>query len=160
MALQGNIKVMKKQKKILIEGLTRKQIEIIDVIKNCINAEEIALYIMNLPKEDRMIAKGVLDFLHIESQETDWKLEEREEFPEAAKVLSNFDHKGSQRFLAQEMRDWLIATEDVPYPTDEEIQKAMDEDRDPFDDPIYLKRLSDFYLANPDRFTPRGELKK
>ena len=151
---------MKKQKKMLIEGLTKKQIEIIDVIKNCVNAEEIALYITNLPKEDRTIAKGVLEFLHIESLESDWKLEEKEEFPAAAHILSNFDHKGSQKYLAQEMRDWLIATEDVPYPTDEEIMQALKEDRDPFDDPIYLKRLSDFYEANPDRFTPRGQLKK
>jgi len=147
---------MKKQKKMLIEGLTKKQVEIIDVIKNCVNAEEIALYITNLPKEDRTIAKGVLEFLHIESLESDWKLEEKEEFPTAAHILSQFDRAGFHR----EMCHWMEATEDVPYPTDEEIMQALKEDRDPFDDPIYLKRLSDFYEANPDRFTPRGQLKK
>ena len=151
---------MKKQRKMLVEGLTKKQAEIIDILMNCLNAEEITLYVMSLSPADRTIARGILDMLHQEALEEQWKLEEKEEFPEAAEVLKNYDHKGSQRFLAQEMRDWLIATEDVPYPTDEEIQKAMDEGRDPFDDPIYLKRLSDFYLANPDRFTPRGELKK
>ena len=140
---------MKKQKKMLIEGLTKKQIEIIDVIKNCVNGEEIVLYITNLPKEDKAIAKGVLEFLHIESLESDWKLEEKEEFPAAAHILSQFDRAGFHR----EMCHWMEATDD-------EIIQALKEDRDPFDDPIYLKRLSDFYEANPDRFTPRGQLKK
>ena len=46
---------------------------------------------------------------------------------------------------------WMDDQMELPYPTDEEIIKAFDENRDPFEDPIYLKRLNDYYEKNPEK---------
>ena len=70
------------------------------------------------------------------------------------KVLSQFNRTGFHRWMCEYLDD----TEDVPYPTDEEIKLAFEFDRDPFEDETYLLRVKAFYLANPDRFTPNGEV--
>ena len=61
--------------------------------------------------------------------------------------MKKFDKAGERRMIAKWMDDQM----ELPYPTDEEIIKAFDENRDPFEDPIYLKRLNDYYEKNPEK---------
>ena len=130
-----------------MQGLSIKQASILNILISCVNAEEMAMFISNLPKSDQEVADSILLLLHLESMEDKWKLEEKEEFPEASIHLKKFDKAGERRMIEKWMDDQM----ELPYPTDEEIIKAFDENRDPFEDPIYLKRLNDYYEKNPEK---------
>ena len=67
-----------------MQGLSIKQASILNILISCVNAEEMAMFISNLPKSDQEVADSILLLLHLESMEDKWKLEEKEEFPEAS----------------------------------------------------------------------------
>ena len=63
--------VKKKDNSMRIEGLTRRQAALCKVIWSCTSAEEIARFILSLPKEDQAICDGILKLLEYESLEED-----------------------------------------------------------------------------------------
>jgi len=85
--------VKKKDNSMRIEGLTRRQAALCKVIWSCTSAEEIARFILSLPKEDQAICDGILKLLEYESLEADARLEHYEEFPDVEDILKGLKEK-------------------------------------------------------------------
>ena len=83
----------KKDNSMRIEGLTRRQAALCKVIWSCTTAEEIARFILSLPKEDQAICDGILKLLEYESLEADARLEHYEEFPDVEDILKGLKEK-------------------------------------------------------------------
>ena len=92
-AEQKTYVVKKKDNSMRIEGLTRRQAALCKVIWSCESAEEIARFIVTLPKEDQKLCDGLLQLLNYEFLEEDAKLEHYEEFPDVEDILKNIKEK-------------------------------------------------------------------
>ena len=90
--------VKKKDNSMRIEGLTRRQAALCKVIWSCTSAEEIARFILTLPKEDQKLCDGILKLLEYESLEEDAKLNHYEEFPDVEDIFKEIKKKDANGY--------------------------------------------------------------
>ena len=88
----------KKDNSMRIEGLTRRQAALCKVIWSCTSAEEIARFILTLPKEDQKLCDGILKLLEYESLEEDAKLNHYEEFPDVEDIFKEIKKKDANGY--------------------------------------------------------------